>query len=208
MPRQHYALYLDEPASPGFCSGSKLYIGSKAMLLLVAERMLERNPNNNTASAIKAYFSGDRKITHNIAYQEIPVLTRVKWICSSTIDLPAREWEHTNIWGFPYRMKFDKAHIEQALVSHKGKYYRCIRAYMKNLAYETSSGDWREKKEGFWGNASVLDVSQLPDGGFCFNNLLYVVEDVYDNLAEADEPMLEESMVKFNTICDEIFADG
>lgn len=29
MANEYYALYLDDPATPGFCSCSKLYIGTK-----------------------------------------------------------------------------------------------------------------------------------------------------------------------------------
>lgn len=208
MVDDYYALYLDDPATPGFCSFSKLYIGAKQSLISVSERMIDEDVESKTGQAINSYFAGNSSATHNIAYQEIPVLTKVQCICSSSLSLPATKWDHRNIWGFPYAMRFEAAKIEQIVVLHDEKYIRCIRAWMHNLQCEFSGGEWHPMIEGFWGNRAVLNVSSKAEDDFVFNNLLFIVEDEWNDLSTAEQAIQKSDNIIFDHICEEIFADG
>lgn len=208
MANEYYALYLDDPATPGFCSCSKLYIGTKESLRSVSERMINEEGDSKTGQAIFSYFAGNDSATHNIAYQEIPVLTKVQCISSSSLSLPDTKWDHKNIWGFPYAMRFEAAKIEQIVVWHNEKYIRCIQAWMRNLQCEFSNGEWHPMVDGFWGNRAVLNVSSQVDNDFVFNNILFVVEDEWDDLATAEQAIQRSDNIIFDHICEEIFADG
>ena len=48
----------------------------------------------------------------------------------------------------------------------------------------------------------------LENKTLCFNNLLYVEEEQYDDLSTAINVMLVDEKIKLQRICDEIFADG
>ena len=122
----------------------------------------------------------------------------------------SKKWTHINIWGFPYEMKCESAIVHQIVFNHKGTTYRCVRAWLKNLCYESVGGNWNRLNGGFWGNDSVLDVFEVPGSNeFTFNNLLYVEEEHYKNdVPSAIEDMANDEKIEFKKICDEIFADG
>lgn len=56
MSDQYYALYLDDYASPAFCSFDKLFIGTQAEILEVVARMGADNAYKDTVTAIQNYF--------------------------------------------------------------------------------------------------------------------------------------------------------
>ena len=208
MAKEYYALYLDDPAKPGFCSCDKLYIGTENELRTVVKRMKKAGNYEGSVLAFKSYFEGNTKAMHNVAYKDITVLEHVKFICSSELSLKEKKWTHINIWNCPYNMKVDSASIQQIIVKHRGKYYRCIRAWLDNLCYEMMPGKWSELKDGFWGHKCLMDVKETSENDFVVNNLLYVVEDSYKSLDELDNLILDPDKIIFDRICDEIFADG
>ncbi len=208
MNDKYYIFYLDEPAMPGFCSFSKMYVGTKDLIFQVAANLTKRNSYPETVKAIYDYFNGNHNATHNIAYNERKVLTPIKILAEHNSTLPAHKWTHTNIWGFPYEMKCDSAKAHQIVFKHEKVVYRHLRVWFENLCYENTIGEWTPLDGGFWGNASILDVAN-NDNGFIFNNLLFVEEQRYDTDLEAALADLQDTnKLEFKKICDEIFADG
>lgn len=122
--------------------------------------------------------------------------------------LPKQEWEHINVWGCPYTMTFDNALVSQIVIKTYVKYYRCLRAWMKNLSFKGENGEWSKLNGGFWGNGSLLDVSTNPNGQFTVNNLLYITEDYYESERTATKAAMRYNNLIFKGICDEVFADG
>lgn len=205
----YYIFSLDEPAMPGFCSFDKMYVGTEKALRKVAENMTKKGSYPNTVKALEDYFNGNTAAKHNIAYREQQVLIPVKTKAEIKHSFENYAWTHTNIWGFPYNMKCDTAEIHQIIFKHEDTYFRCIRAWFKNLCYEGFNNNWNMLDDGFWGNGSVLDVSYEQDGTqFTFNNLLFVEEAHYRTLKAAVADMNDISKIEFKRICDEIFADG
>ena len=203
-----YCLRLDDPATPAFCSLGKLYFGNEHDLLMAVNGMEKAEEYPDTVKGVRSFFRGIRSATHVVAYSTIPVLLPVERVCSSTLSIAAYSWEHTNAWGYSYQMRFRKADVVQLLVKLEQKYYRCIRAWISDLYYADPNDEWRPLDGGFWGHKGLLDISRPSDGSFVLNNLLYVVEDVFDNLADADDYILDPKRLEFGRICDEIFADG
>ena len=121
-----------------------------------------------------------------------------------------KEWTQKNIWRFPYVMKCDSAIIKQIVFNYEGRIYRCARVWLKNLCYQGICEEWNKVDGGFWGNDFVLDVIKAKESDdFTFNNLLYIVEEVYkNNIKTAINDMLNEEKIEFKYICDEIFCDG
>ena len=100
-----YALKLWNPATPAFCSASRLYIGSRGKILQVAKEMEEYDKESETAMAIRDYFAGNSDARHSTAYQEIPVLEQVQLLSQSEMELPKKTWKHLNAWNFEYKLK-------------------------------------------------------------------------------------------------------
>lgn len=208
MDEQYYALYLDDPATPSYCSFDKLYVGTKEELDVVISVMRQDERYNTTVAACEAYWKQDGGATHYVAFREVPILTPVRRICSSQLEFGTSEWEHINVWGFPYKMRFDHANVKQLLIEHEKQYYRLLRAKFTNLCYESVIGTWVLAADGFWGHGCLLDVKHLPGGSVTLESLLYMEQDHFENASDADDLMLDPSKVFFDRICDEIFADG
>ena len=209
MDEKYYILNLWDYGTPAFVSCDKMYVGTEAEIRTAIEAM-KRSPKGSeeTIAAVERYLAGDKTATHNIAYNEIPVLEPCTRIASSSLSLGSYAWEHTNVWGFPYKMKCDKAEIKQIIIKYKRKYYRCVRAWFQNLCYESVSGKWTLMGDFYLGPAYLFDVKDEPGEGRTMNNLLYVAEEVYAKLEDAEDKLLSEEHLVFKGFCDDIFADG
>lgn len=208
MKTKHYCICLDDPALPGICSGEKKYIGTETDLRVVLARMEERDVYPETIAACNEYFSGNTKATHNIAYNDIPILKPVQVICSSELKIGRKEWDHFNAWEWPNPVRFDSAVISQIVVKKGRKYLRCLKAWMENFAHKSVSGEWYPLDNRFWGHESLMSTEYKPDGSFVVNNLLYVVESEHQSLDELDDLILDEEQIDFKHLCDEVFGDG
>ena len=204
----HYVLQLWEPAAPAFCSFSKVYVGTKPELLKVAERLEQEQNMPETSAAIREYYAGNHKATHNVAYQEIPVLTPVRVLGESKLGLPEREWEHMNAWEWPYKMRFASAQVSQIVIRFGGNYHRCLKATTTDLCYEGFQGEWKPIGSILFGNACVLHSEELPDGHFEFGNDLYVQEESSKTKEPLVRKLMDPEEVVFDRLCDEIFGDG
>ena len=209
MADKYYILNLWDYGTPAFVSCDKMYIGTEADMRVVLEQMKQSETRSEqTIEAIERYLAGDKIATHNIAYNEIPVIEPCTRIASSTLTLGAYSWEHINVWGHPYVMKCDSSEVMQILIKHKRKYYRCVRAWFRNLCYKSGSGRWSLLGDFYLGPAYLFDVKDNPGEGRTMNNLLYVVEKKYDKLDDVDDELLSEEHLDFKGFCDDIFADG
>ena len=203
---QLYALHLWDAATPGFCSFDKMYIGTEEDIIAVAKAMENGNHYPDTVKAIRAYFKGDKTASHNVVYREIPILKPVILKAKRRLSLESREWEHLNTWQWPYNMRFDSAEISQILVKYEAKYYRCIRAKMKNLQYESVTGKYEKLDSHYWGNTFVLKLEH-EGKNFTLENMLYIGEIAYAKYKEAKAEFESDNLL-FSGICDEIFGDG
>ena len=209
MSEKYYILRLDDPAKPGFCSFDKMYVGIEEAVLSVANNLEKNNSYPETVAAIRSYFKGNHAVEHRIAYRNHKVLIPITIESEHKTSFENYKWTHTNIWGFPYNMKCDSAMIHQIIFKFDGKFYRCIRAWLKNLCYESYGGNWNPLRSGFWGNDSILYVATTPHtDDFVFSNLLFVEEEHYEDFPTAFNDMLVDEKVGLQRICDEIFADG
>ena len=208
MSEKYYILRLWDFGTPAYCSYDKMYIGTEAEIRTAIKAMKKEDKGLETVGAVERYLSGDKTSTHNIAYHNIPALEPCSLVASSSLSLGEYSWEHTNVWGFPYMMKCDSADIRQIIVKYKAKYYRCVRAWFNNLCYESVSGRWPLMGNFYLGPAYLFDVIKKPGEPRIMNNLLYVVEEEYDDLHKAEDKILSEEHLNFKGFCDDIFADG
>lgn len=206
MNEQYYALYLDDPATPAFCSFDKLYVGTRPELDKAIAVMKQDERYAATVAAYEAYWI-DPSAKHNVAFREVPILTPVRRICSSELAFGEKEWEHINVWGFPYKMRFDRAEVKQLLVEHEERIHRLLRATFTNLCFESVIGTW-SPADHFWGHGCLLDIQFNTDGSISLSSLLYMEQDQFEKASDADELMLDSDKVFFGRICDEIFGDG
>lgn len=209
MNEKYYVLYLDDPATPSFCSFDKLYVGTEADIKKVADNLAKNNSYPKTAEAIYSYFKGNHSAEHSIAYQTRVVLQEVDVEARNTIKLADKRWTHDNAWGFPYYMKCESVRAYQIVFRFNDKVYRCVKAKFKNLEYKIMYENWHKLSGWCWGNAAVLEVNKNSDTeDAMLGNILYVEEEQYEDVAEAIKDMRNKKKLEFKRICDEIFGDG
>ena len=208
MTEKYYGLNLDDPSLPGFCSGSRLYIGTEEDIREVIARMSENDTYPETVRACIDYFNGNKTAKHNVSYQDIPVLKPAHYVCAAEMEIGRKEWEHLNTWGFPYLLKFDSAKIRQLVVKYGRKYLLCLKVKMKDLALKNCLAEWDLIGENFWGHRCLMREEILEDGTSVISNLLFVVAGEYDDLDELEDVVLNEDQIDFKNLCDEIIGDG
>ena len=211
MSEKYYIFKLDEPGAPSFCSFDKIYVGTEKTIKQVARNLKKTKRYPETVKAIRDYFNGNHEAEHQGAYVNEKVLVPVEIISEHENSLENKKWTHLNIWRFPYEMKCDSVRVHQIVFKNEGRIYRCARAWLKNLSFKGVSENWNKLDGGFWGNDFVLDIiKEKESDDFTFNNLLYIVEEVYDNkkFKTVIKDMLNDSKVELKYICDEIFGDG
>lgn len=105
-------------------------------------------------------------------------------------------------------MRCDSAEVTQILIKYKRQYYRCLRVCFTNLRYESVSGNWDLLGDFYLGPAYMFDVTDTDNEGRKMSNLLFVTEEIYKTLDEADDKMLSEEHLNFKEFCNDVFGDG
>ena len=87
MDEKYYILNLWDYGTPAFVSCDKMYVGTEAEIRVAIEAM-KQSPKGSeeTVAAAERYLAGDKTATHNIAYNEIPVLEPCSRSASSTLS--------------------------------------------------------------------------------------------------------------------------
>lgn len=115
-------------------------------------------------------------------------------------------YEHTNIWGFPYFVWWDRLESIHLWVGNRKRFYRCVRVRIKNLQYDTDKDTLMKSSPGeqIWGYPHILEY-QHP---FHFSRM-YVVEKKFDT----EEDLLEnlehfDGSIELKGWLDDLFGDG
>lgn len=207
--KQLYRLCLDDYSAASFTSFNKDYFGTLEDISLFInairsdEDFAERFAK--LISCFDRYINGEKDITHNVAYKEMPFLVRAKCLGVSTSYLKNYKWEHINTWQWPYNMKCKEAQNTHVWISCRGAYVRCIRTEFVDLKYENAACKYTSPGMT-WGFPHQIEV----EGKTTFNRL-FVVEKIFKNKAEALADMQKfriEADPDFTEILNDIFGDG
>ena len=205
-----YRLMLDDYSAASFTSFGKAYYGTLEQITgfidsLETDEELEGRYTELIA-AFRRFCSGDQSVTHNVAYQKVPLLEPVKLIGSTTQRLDNYRWEHKNTWGWPYAMRCDAVETQHYWIAAEGYYARCVIALFENLAYHGVGHEWNQVGTMLWGFPHIIESS-----GDLVTNTLLVEEKRFskrkDMLADK-EAFAENRDVNFEAFCNDIFGDG
>lgn len=110
----------------------------------------------------------------------------VKVYGAKYVQRDSGSYKHTNIWGFPYYVWWDKLESIHLWVANKDSYYRCVRARMTNLKYDKEENGEFAQSPGsqIWGYPHILEY-RYP---FHFNRM-YVIEKRFDTEKELLDDM-------------------
>lgn len=207
---RYYRLLLDDYSAASFTSFSKTYFGQMKDLdgfFLAIQTDEERAKDfERLLTVYEQYKAGDKKITHNVAYQEVPFLVPAKILGSETSILTNYSWKHTNTWDCIYEMRCEKAESNHIWVSCHGQYSRCIRTRFTNLEYKNTVEEYTSHDGWMWGFPHQLEYDPPIT-----ESRLFVVEKVFKNKAEAMTDRL--NFIRnpdpvFDSVLDDLFGDG
>ena len=201
---------LDDYSAASFTSFGKAYYGTLEQIAGFINS-IENDADldgrfTELIAAFRQYCSGDLSVTHNVAYQKVPLLEPVKLVGSATQRLDNYRWNHKNTWGWPYAMRCDTVETQHYWISAEGYYARCVVALFENLAYHGVGREWNQVGNMLWGFPHIIESS-----GNLVTNTLLVEEKRFskrkDMLADK-EAFLDSRDVNFEAFCNDIFGDG
>lgn len=210
MNKQYYRLLLDDYSAASFTSFDKSYFGTLEQIdSLFFEHKADGKLREQLAEIISIYdryIAGEKKITHNVAYREVPFLEPAKVIGTDTAVLADHVWQHFNTWNDPYQLKCAKAESKHIWFCCNRKYSRCIQTKFTDLQYESYIGKYEKLGEMLFGYPNQI----IGDNGNLVNRL-FVIEKTFKNRAEAMEDMAQfqkNKDINFAEILNDIFGDG
>ena len=185
MPKRDvFSVELLDYATPGFCTNWKPYFGTIediAAFRNALHRDKKHKPEEMRFSPVKVY----------------GVKQKVR---------DAGMYEHTNIWGYPYFVWWDRLESVHLWIGSKDNFLRCVRARMKNLKYDTDedAAMIRSPGEQIWGYPHVLEYRHP----FHFNRM-YVIEKRFDSEKEMINDLESyDGGIELSGWLDELFGDG
>lgn len=207
--KQYYAICLDEYAMVSFCSFTKNYYGTEDDMMQFAKALETNNTMSDLVQSLNAFSEGNKDVQYYAAYNNHRLATPVIFHPENHLTLTDYEWEHHNIYGFPYYMHADKIEIEQAIIRHENEYLRCARMKFYNLSYENEfSKSGKECLTGFFlGHPQVYKVNKRNRKNIIIEGRFFVKEEAYTTLKEAREHLSEKDL-KFRPFMDDVFGDG
>lgn len=207
---RYYRLLLDDYSAASFTSFSKEYFGQMEDMDSFFKAIQEDEDTSerfkDLLSAYEQYKAGDRKIMHNVAYQDVPFLVPAKILGSETSELTNYAWDHTNTWDCIYKMRCEKAESTHIWVSCYGRYFRCIRTKFTNLEYKNTLKEYKSHEGWTWGFPHQLEYEPPIT-----ENRLFVVEKIFRNKVETINDrnnLINNPDPKFGSVLDDLFGDG
>lgn len=179
-----YRLQLDDYSAASFTSFGKDYFGSLDQMWTLFDDIRSDEDLagrfGDILTTFDRYLAGEKKITHYVAYQEVPFLVQTKVLGSAVSTLTNYCWTHMNTWDWPYYMKCDKAESVHIWVSCHGQYCRCIQTAFSNFQYGTDQQGYELLGGMTWGHPGQID--SMP--GEIIRNRLFVVEKTFPSKPE------------------------
>lgn len=210
MNKHYYILRLDDYATPSFASRTKPYFGTlddiRGLINALKASEKHRDYHAEMIAAFREYEAGNHKVTHNVAYQDVPLLEPVEVIGETILRLENYQWQHINIWDCPYNIRCDQVETHHLWLSSPEGCLRAVKARFRNLCYRGTSDLWSPAEEGFWGYPEML---HMHENTLC--NRLAVAEKHFEDRKAARKDMAAFRInkdVDFTEFCNEILGDG
>ena len=185
LPRRDvFSVDLLDYATPGFCTNWKPYFGS-----------LE-----DIAAFRNALYRDEKRKPEDMSFMPVKVYGAKQQVREAGM------YEHTNIWGYPYFVWWDRLESIHLWIGFEDKFCRCVRARMRNLRYDTDEDAAMIQSPGeqIWGYPHVLEY-RYP---FHFSRM-YVVEKWFESEKELLEDLESyDGGIELRGWLDELFGDG
>lgn len=106
MNEKIYHIELDDCATPAFVTFGKDYYGTMNDVEEFISKF-KTGERQDLVEAFKEYKQGNAGVEIPVGFWKSKMLEEVKVYGKKQMSYGEYEWEHINIWGFPYYMKCD-----------------------------------------------------------------------------------------------------
>ena len=202
---KYYAFFLDDYATVSFVSGGKAYFGTMDDFA----RLLKDKRNEKFLAPFKAFQEGNRTVECDVAYGKYRFAYPVKVLDIRTEEVGAEKYEHTNIYGFPYFVLYDKKVETRYLIKCKGMYHVAYRLRLENMRCEDSLsklGEWQLRS--FWGFPSMIQNISTNPKKTIHENVLLELTQAYATEEEAWQVFATQRSLNYEEFFNDIFGDG
>jgi len=133
----------------------------------------------------------------------------IKLIKERTVELGGGVYNHTNIYGFPYDVGYDKGKLTKYLFKFQKKYFVAYRLSLDSPRVEEEEFKPIYLIDRFWGFPGLIKKVRQGEKklDFTIENTLLEIEKRTNNLSEAEKIFLSEDL-DFSDFFNDIFGDG
>lgn len=185
MPKRDvFSVELLDYATPGFCTNWKPCFGT-----------LE-----DIAAFRNALHRDEKRKTVDMSFAPVKVYGAKQKVRAAGM------YEHTNIWGYPYFVWWDRLESVHLWIGSGVRFFRCVRARMKNLKYGTDENAAMIQSPGeqIWGYPHLLEYRHP----FHFNRM-YVIETRFNSEKEMMDDLEScDGSIELGGWLNELFGNG
>ena len=196
-----FHIELDDYAKPTIVSFGKSYFGTMDDIEEFISKFDDED-DNELVKAFEEYKNGNEDVEITVAFNKRRMIEEVKVYGYKEINSNSFEWEHINIWGFPYYMRCDGLNSLHYWVKSSEGLFRIIKARFINLQYKNLLGTWMDINS-IWGFPHIIEFGTY--------NTLMVIERKFETVKELKDDIKHfhsyENM-DFTSFCNDIFGDG
>lgn len=203
-----YLFSLDDYATASFTSFTKPYFGTTKQFKELVD-LFDDGELEGVENAFYHFVAGEETIEYNAGQIKTRFAKPVEIIDSRDIEFGATEFEHENIWGYPYYTKNDGIKGKLYLGKAEERFFIFYNVEIKNLRYALfeDDTDWKKLDGGFWGYPHQLKVTKVS-GGFAVKTILCPLESMMENEKEARERFKTLENINLKNFLDDCFGDG
>lgn len=196
-----YHIELDDYSMPAFVSFGKNYYGT----LKDVEEFISKFKEDEYRELVKAfedYKNRNESVEITVAYNKRKMLEEVKVYGFKEIISGSYQWEHINVWGYPYDLRCEGLKSLHYWIKNNDILCRVIKANFTKLQYINAVDEWADIN-AIWGFPHIIE--------FGMYNTLMVIEKRFDTVKELKEDMKQFNSIEdmdFTAFCNDIFGDG
>lgn len=216
-----YRMPMWDVTTPAFVSGTSYAYGTEDDLshfMSVRRGILDRHaedtlqfggdePTDGLLDAWEDWKAGDKSVTVNVAYKELPFLEPVEVLGDAVrIDEGHHEETYLNTYGCPYNVQADGISWEVIVVGcGDGRFLRVVKAQVTGMSLDGALGDGRRMLvSSSWGEPGTLDIQDEGE----VSTTVFLAESAYGDKEAALASLSGEPRLSLSPVMEQVVADG
>ncbi|MCX4376048.1 MAG: hypothetical protein OSJ61_07740 [Lachnospiraceae bacterium] len=200
-----YSFELDNYSAPSCTSSTKTYFGTIEDFKGVISGRASKT-DDELKNTFERFAAGERKIIYNAGFIKTRFAKPAILIEEKNIAFDSTEYRFTNVYGFYYYVRFDRAEGKVYLLKQGKSFYVVYRMSLINPIFSDKVIDiWNRLGDMLWGFPGVLKYNRKDK---ILTNMLGLIESKFDNEQAAREHFNSLSSFEWSRFFEDVFGDG